>query len=667
MSFHCRWEPMFYEHKSIRSVKITSDDTPASIRARIVGAFSGSDDKLFGTDSTLIENFVYLWRQGNGPGRPSKVRLVKTSQNPGFEDVKTLREAGTNAATRRFNNRVYIALVEGSPNILPAASDESDSEAADDTHPDTPMDDATPIVDAEEDPKDASTTVDGDGRDEAKGTERQYLFSKTQEVWSLITNMTAPSNDMPWWPLKPSAPYEEIIPLANCVLGQLSKYDRSKDMCRFQPIAEEIIKPDDLFPSLDFLVAYANAIDPDSAPEDGDFFTVFKLGEHGLFLIVKALFGIHLGLKTHNNTLPLTLYNSVVDQLNAIGHALHTLLQEFRKRVARRFYAPPGFSEFFNVIDDFESLRDLPVATRTDRYLLLILDPTTYPGQTETPAVFERVMKFDFGSSTNPEEMNSSALRTGVYGLHGLFYLCSRFLDHPPVLPDDDRRKDMYVNLFPVLGIFLAALTQKIKSASKASGKRKEKDRASPGRTPPRPESVHTLSSGSEDEDETPSSAHQFHFREDSFQGHRAEPPPCSSGSVPPKSNQRPRPQPTGFKPTYAATGTSSTSSTGVKAKERVWQHLVDDLESEYLRHSGQARAFYQDLWMKFAWYPRLQSEPDLRWNIIRQRADYDIYKVAIRVFHSDKLQPHFRTEDMEKLANEITRLLVKCKELNHK
>ncbi|KAK1235244.1 hypothetical protein PQX77_001537 [Marasmius sp. AFHP31] len=654
------WESMFYEHKSIRPIKITSNDTPASIRARIVGAFCGSD-KLFGTDSTLVENFTYLWRQGYGSGRHSKVRPVKTSQNPDFEDIKTLREAGTNTATRRFPNRVYIALAEGSPNILPPASDKSDNEEPeneeDNPRSGTPLDDPAPTVDTKEVP--GCNT-------ENNGEQREYLFSKMQEVWSLMKNMTAPSDNKPWWPLGPSAPYEEIIPLANCVLGRLAKYDRSKDACHFEPIAEEVIKPDDLFQSLTFLVAYADTVGSDSVPEDENFFAVFNLGEHGLFLIIKALFGIYLGLRTHNITLPIALYNSVVDQLNNIGHALHTLLQEFRKRVARQFYARPGFSNFFNTMDNFEFLRDLPAAVRTDRYLFLVMDPTTYPGQAETAGLFERVLKFDFGSSTNPKEMDTSAMRTGVYGLHGLLYLCSRFLDQPPVLPDDERRKDMYDNFLPILGNFLAAVSHKIRGTSKASGKQKESYRASPGRVSPRPESIHTLSSGSEDEGDTPSGAHRFHFREEPFPSRKAS-PPRSSKKEPPESKPRSQPQRTGFKATRPATGTSGGSpSTGGIAKERIWQHLIDDLESEYLCYPGHARAFYQNLWMKFAWYPRLQSEPDLRWNDLSQRTDYEIFKAAIWVFHSDKLPPHLRTDDMEKLANEITRLLVKCKELNH-
>ncbi|KAK1223724.1 hypothetical protein PQX77_013398 [Marasmius sp. AFHP31] len=665
------WEAMFYEHKSIRPIKITSDDTPASIRAQIVGAFSGSADKLFGMDNKIIENFVFLWRQGNGPGRPSKVRPVKVSQNPGFEDIKTLREAGTNATTRRFNNRVYIALAEGSLNVLPPASDQSDDEEADDEadnpHSSTPLDDAAPTVDTKEDPKDSFTTADGDSCSGVNDSEaREYLFSKVQEVWSLTKNMTAPSGDMSWWPLVACAPYEEIIPLANCVLSRLAKYERSKDMRRFEPIAEEVIKPDDLLPSLSFLVAYADTIAPDTVPEDKNFFAVFRLGEHGLFLIVKALFGIYLGLKTHNTTLPIALYNSLVDQLNAIGRALYVLLHEFRKRVARQFYAPSGFSDFFNAMDNFELLKDLPAAARTKKYLFLILDPTTYPGQAETPEFFERVLKFDFGSSTDPDEMDSSAIQTGVYGLHGIFYLCARFLDSPPVLPDDDCRNDMYNNLLPILGNFLAALAQKVRVTSKASGKQKEKDKPSPDRASPRPESVHTLSSGSEDEGDTFAGAHRFRFREDSFQGQKA-PPQRSSGTEPPKSRPHPRPRATGFRPTHSTTGMfSGASSTGGSSNERVWQHLVDELESEYLRRPGQAHAFYQSLWMKFAWYPRLQSEPGLRWNDISRRTDHEIYKIAIRVFHSDKLPPNIRTEDTEKLANEITRLLVKCKELNH-
>ncbi|KAL0567249.1 hypothetical protein V5O48_014748, partial [Marasmius crinis-equi] len=153
----------------------------------------------------------------------------------------------------------------------------------------------------------------------------------------------------------------------------------------------------------------------------------------------------------------------------------------------------------------------------------------------------------------------------------------------------------------------------------------------------------------------------------------RSSSPPTQPPSPPPhQESPRPRPRP---RPRSAPGPSASASATppvppptsaGTATEEPPWERLIRDLDSQYLQFRGRARQFYEGLWRSFSWFPNLQRHPEWSWSVVGTKSDHKLYKIAIRIFHSDKLLPMMRTEDTLKLLNRITHLLLRCKELNH-
>ncbi|KAJ8093927.1 hypothetical protein PM082_009805 [Marasmius tenuissimus] len=676
------WDSMNFEQKTLRPLSISSTDSEADITASIKAKFCGSGDTLFGDDTTAMNNFIFLYCTGNGPGHPAILRPADIS-GPTFEVLKGLRELGTNTATRRYNGRIYIALAQGSLDLFPD-SDESGSDTASSDAEQVDGEGKVPHPLEEEEKVPHESAIPKPETISEDGVNREVLLSPIQTVACVFHNMVEPPKGAIWWPTKRQGPYSTILAIPSRILAQLDKYTRSgKEVQRLTAIVEECLEPGDLFRSLDFLTKFAASLSLDPS-DDKHLFELFMLGDYGLHPFVKSILGLHSGLRTHQSTLPLKVYNAVATEINSLGRTLSTLLHLFQARVQRAGYSPVGFADFFGVMDHTNLVSNLPLATASQEYLLLSLDATTFPGYTKSPELYKRMIVADFNTLNDSLSIDPSVLRRGIHGPDGLLFKLIRFLEHPPILPREERRQEMYDELFVVFSELCNALAERVHATAKADGKKK----ASPIPKSPRPGSVHTLSSDSED-DETPPGTHYFHFRDDPFDSTGREertetptsepqsepmngsrcsfppppfPPPPSSSS----SRSRPQPQPkSGSKPTTSSAGPVPTpvdSSTD----EPPWERLIRDLETQHLHSRGQARPFYENLWRSFSWYPNLQRHPEWAWSQVKLKSDYDVYKIAIRIFHSDKLLPMMRTDDTVKLSNRITHLLLKCKDLNH-
>ncbi|KAJ4491996.1 hypothetical protein C8J55DRAFT_556279 [Lentinula edodes] len=611
----------------VQSITLNPDDQPLSIRAQISAKFEHL--------SPLVSSFRYLYREANGAGRPTMLRVVSRGKYLAIEDIRVLLDHGYNQATRKLSPRLFICLdigydvlaINGFQSPVKCISHPGDDEDSND------IDLQFPHAQAQEQSQTKSATTkspthslspsptqipspqvfQSENSDSDFGTEDIVDMSGCQikKLVQKLYYITSPSEkSVEWWPMKPSGVYLALYHIIQRLQGQLHKAEQ-RDSAFFVRIIQEAFEVDDLFSFLRSFNNLAKLIEN----EPIEAFKGIQLGPHGIRSIAEVISKVEPLLILHESSLKSTEKRTIhqaYKELKEVTCSLIALIDLFFVRVSRGDRSPPGFSELFNTMDNILVAANIALylsfATEDNEYGILGYDPNERDAH-RSPGFWRTRLESDFGSADDASKIPFRNIRRGAFGLAGLRTYLESFLDSVP-LPTTALHNKVF-DIFSKFCIALAARLKELKNYQKKDYEYVE-------------------------------------VSDDDDQNKEPLPKKEKGNKGSPYSKPRPTPKPTTGKPSPSTSNHYSVPAT------QDWKEELDKLEKKVLPNNRVIKGIFRTIYHTFDKHPNR----NVSWlNIVGLDTRAQFLELA-KIFHPDK-----GGKEWEEKNNRIMQVLNLCKD----